>query len=215
MVRSIIALMVAGVCGVASATEYNLHIFEEPAIDADLQPGDIVRAYVSAYMVDVAGSFDTDTAQLTGILHPNAGGERFAISLRNDVSWLVTTDHQVGNRKYEAAMDDDEPPVGHVGIIDMNAVRNDFGSRGSGDVNYSGNIDITDLNLVRNHFGEYGGWSWNANSGAYCRSPQPLIEWTHCRNDIMPPSAIPEPSTALLLMASSGFVLLRRRPRSA
>lgn len=42
---------------------------------------------------------------------------------------------------------------GLIGIGELNAVRNTFGSQGLGDFDLSGSVDIQDLNFVRNHFG--------------------------------------------------------------
>lgn len=43
---------------------------------------------------------------------------------------------------------------GMIGIAELNAVRNTFGSdHYSGDLDLDGEVDIQDLNLVRNHFG--------------------------------------------------------------
>ena len=46
---------------------------------------------------------------------------------------------------------------GGVDIVDLNNVRNNFGSPGLGDTNGDGTVDIVDLNNVRNNFGATGG----------------------------------------------------------
>lgn len=38
-------------------------------------------------------------------------------------------------------------------VADLNAVRNNFGGQGMGDIDESGTVDIADLNFVRNNFG--------------------------------------------------------------
>lgn len=78
---------------------------------------------------------------------------------------------------------------GMIGIDELNAVRNTFGSdAAAGDFDLSGEVGVGDLNLVRNHFGS---------------------SYFPVRNDA---SAVPEPST-LVLLSISAVLLLQIRHR--
>lgn len=78
-----------------------------------------------------------------------------------------------------------------VDLIDLNAVRNDFGGVGSGDTNHDGTVDLADLNDVRNLFGFDRRWRLGPEYEV-----QPLA------------SSVPEPS-AFVLMALALFLFSR------
>lgn len=65
--------------------------------------------------------------------------------------------------KLQVLLGSDGPVLGDtnadnlVDLVDLNNVRNNFGSAGLGDTDGDGDVDLTDLNNVRNNFGSGGG----------------------------------------------------------
>lgn len=100
-----------------------------------------------------------------------------------DGAWPAWNVFYAGDSLLDAGLD------GQIGIAELNAVRNTFGSdAAAGDFDLDGEVGINDLNLVRNHFG-----------AAYFSSGEV--------------AAVPEPSA--LLMGLVGLVALQichRRP---
>lgn len=88
-------------------------------------------------------------------------------------------------------------------IADLNAVRNNFGGQGIGDIDESGTVDIADLNLVRNGFGQ--------DQFELDESHVAPIGLSHAG---LPNYPVPEPASVALLLIGVTALCSRFRSRS-
>jgi len=124
---------------------------------------------------------------------------------------------------------------GVVDIVDLNNVRNNFGSVGLGDTDGNGTVDITDLNNVRNNFGAVApspvalslepgagiaGYESSFRGGPHAVPAHLSIDGlraealTRGALNAADPTAVPEPSAwSLAVLASLGGMLAIRRKR--
>lgn len=88
-------------------------------------------------------------------------------------------------------------------VADLNAVRNNFGGKGLGDIDESWTVDIADLNWVRNGFGQD-----QFEMGESHVAPVGLSQAG------MPTRAVPEPDSFALLLIGAMVLCSRFRSRS-
>jgi len=141
-----------------------------------VEGADGVELWAAGYLFRIDGSWEDDTAVLTGMTGSSYRPEK-AIPLRvplpNVVPWIVTGWEPAGALRPDDCPRIDQPCNHVVDRREFNAVLNGFGAIAGGppDVNYDDRVDWDDLNMVLANLGEDGHWRWAAPEG-----PSPAMD---------------------------------------